>query len=639
MTALHTAIKSGLQSAIPSALTVSEWAAEYRVISPERVANPANAGRWKNEKTPYLVAIMDAVLDPAVNEILFLKSSQVGGTEAASNMIGYYAHIDPANILYVAETEPKARAYSSEMIAPMIRDTPVLREIFGEAKMRDSTNKIEARQFRGGFLFMGWATSPATLSSRPIRILILDEADAYEANKEGDAAGLAEARLKTGEGTQKTIRITTPRTKETSRVISNWIDSTQEKYFVPCPHCGVYQFLKWANVKWDNNPIEAYYVCGEIQDGVAVAGCGAVIDHDEKFEMLARGEWRTTNPEYQGNARGFWINEIYSPFTTWGSMATAFLKANREKAERNNTQLLQVFVNTQLAEWWEEEGEKLDFGDLTWHREKYPHEVPDGVLALTAGVDVQGDRLECEVVGWGRDLESWSIRHEVLIGDPALADVWDDLYDLLSTEFNGSDGTHRVAVACIDTGGHHADEVYKFAKANAGRKWRAIKGANTRGNPIVSKPSKNNKAGVWLWMIGTDTAKDQIFSFLKIEEFGPGYCHFPDTYSDKYFQQLCAEKKMLHYYRGQPYYQYEKVNIKGEQVTSVRNEALDLRVYATAAREISKFTGQDVPKSRNRFFKPRPVEEKDDGEAAAEPTKKPQLIIKNGGGGGFATNY
>jgi phage terminase large subunit GpA-like protein len=280
--AISRSISEGLASAIPEkALTVSEWAERHRVVSEERVANLSLAGRWSNEATPYLVGIMDSVTEPGVNEIVFIKSSQVGGTELLNNIIGYYIHIDPATILYVCENEGKARAWSVESFAPMIRDTPSLFKIFGDAKSRDSSNMIEAKAFRGGHFALAWATSPATLSSRPRRIVLTDETDAFEPTKEGDPIKLAEARTKTAGEHRKIIHVTTPRDMANSRVYPLWEESDRCYYSVPCPDCGDYLNLTWGNFKWDEgDPLGAWYVCEH---------CGAIIEEDSKPEMLAKG--------------------------------------------------------------------------------------------------------------------------------------------------------------------------------------------------------------------------------------------------------------------------------------------------------------------------------------------------------------
>lgn len=629
MTVLDKIFRSGLESAIPEGeLTISKWAEQYRHVSLDRVADPSLAGRWKNSTTPYLVGIMDAVTEPDVNEILFLKSSQVGGTECINNILGYYIHIDPATIQYICENEGKARAWSVESFAPMIRDTPVLAQIFGEARERDSTNMIESKAFRGGHFALGWATSPATLSSRPRRVILTDETDAFEPTKEGDPIKLAEARTKTAGSQRKIIHVTTPRNKETSRIFPMWEDSTQAKYFVPCPGCDEFQVLEWKNCHWDEDPNDAYMAC---------IHCGVAIENSDKLEMIARGRWEITNPEYRGKRRGFWICELYSPFTSWGEMAVAFLEAKKHR------DTLKVFVNTRLAEFWEEQGEEIEFADLTFKREIYEAEVPNGVLLLTAGVDVQDDRIEVEIVGWGRDNESWSIDYHVIYGSPGLFDVWDSLTDYLLTEFIDASGNpRRVKSVCVDSGGHHTDMVYKFTKANAGRRWFAVKGANVSGQPLVARPKLVGKNKSRLFMVGTDTAKDEIFSYLRVAEAGsPGYCHFPEDRDESYFKMLCAEKKITKYTMGVARQVYVKVS------ESARNEALDLRVYATAARAIINPNFEKLAKSSERRTETKAeetIETPEGGQIDSASKKKKRVIVKNkigggGRGGNFATNW
>lgn len=615
---LRQTFQEAITSAIPeSTLTVSKWAETYRFVPEERVANPSLAGKWRNDTTPYLVGIMDAVTDQTVNEVLFLGSSQIGKTESINNILGYFIHADPSTILFVSENEDKASSWSVECLAPMIRDTPVLSAIFGEAKSRDSSNTIQGKAFRGGHFALAWATSPATLSSRPRRVVVTDETWAFQGTKEGDPLTLAEARTKTAKEQRKIVHVTTPRDKftggtnkdqtpELHPMMIRWENSTQERFFVPCPECGEFQILEWSRIKWDSpeDAGAAYCVC--------VNGC--VIENvfpEDKYDWLSRGEWRSLNPDYKGNRRAFWLNELYSPFTTWGEMAVAFLEAKKFK------DTLKAFINTRLGEPWEEKPIEIAFADLNFHREEYEAEVPRGVSVITAGVDVQDDRLEVEVVGWGRDFESWSIDYHVIYGSPSLPDVWHSLSDYLLRDWLDADNNaHRIRAACVDSGGHHTDQVYRFAKANAGRRWFAVKGANISGKPLVSKPTIVGRNKVKLFTVGTDVAKDEIFSFLRVEEQGPGFCHFPDAdkYDERYFKMLCAETKQTKYIQGVARQQYVKVS------TAARNEALDCRVYATAARAILNPKLKSAPDYVPKQAETAPIT----GETAQNDAETPQ---------------
>jgi phage terminase large subunit GpA-like protein len=658
--AIIDAFSEAIAIAIPEAfLTVSLWAATYRYMSPERSARP---GRWRNDLVPYLVEIMDSVTQPGVRETILVKSAQIAGTECANNIIGYFMHADPSPILYVCETEPKAEAWSKESLAPMIRDTPVLASIVSDARSRDSGNTIGEKSFPGGHLATGHATSAATLSSRPRRVVILDERDAYKPTSEGDPAKLAEKRTTTFPDAV-IFKPSTPRDRLENPVGSppdapryspielEYENSDKRRYFVPCPHCGEFQVLEWARVKWDSEAtvLDAYYVC--------VSGCA--IEHEHKSDMLARGKWRAEKP-FTGRA-GFHIWEGYSPFVTWGEMAKNFLEAKKSK------ETLKVFVNTSLAEGWEEHTSQASVTDLEDRREAYGDQLPDGVLVLTAGCDVQGDRLEVEIVGWGLDEESWSIDYHVLPGDPSQKVVWAELKELLTREYEyevpilGADesgglgdcaAAHvhsmRVAAACIDSGGHNTDDVYKFCRKNAGRRWYAIKGANTPGKPLVSKPTLQGRPPVKLYTVGTETAKDTLAAHLLVTEEGPGYCHFPTEferggftyYGEKYFKQLRSEHVVIKYSHGISTRRWEKIK------PGARNEALDNRVYAMAARAILNPDFRRLMKRRELAatgvrpqvmqVEPAPVTDEDAREPESRATR-PRM--RGGRRGGFVNNW
>lgn len=571
----HACISQAFISAIPaSGLNVSDWADTYRYLPPERSAKP---GRWSTSFTPYLRDIMDAATNPEVERIVFMASSQIGKTACVENILGYHIHREPCPILFVAENEGKAKAWTKESLDPTVRDTPVLSVLMDTEKRKNEDNTIEMKKFPGGYLALAWATSDATLSSRPIKLLLLDEVDAYKPAKEGNPVDLARARLRSFAGA-KEVMVSSPRFKGASMIEAEYEASYKGKYFVPCPHCGEFQVLEWKDKKsgayrlvWpEGRPREAVYAC--------VTGCE--IEHHDKREMLDNGEWRFEG-EFNGTV-GFWINELYSPFpgSTWGHIAERFLKAKK------NPTALQTFVNTTLAETWEPIEGEIELGTLPERCEDYGAEIPPGVIVLTAGVDVQSNRLEFEIVGWGIDQESWSITRGVLFGDPSQRQVWDELKLALTKEFTDADGrTFTVKCAGIDSGGHHTQEVYAFCRQNAGRRWFAVKGSNTYGKPLTGKPSLQGKPPIKLFSIGTETAKDTIAASLQISEEGPGYCHFPNTcddtgnplYDENYFSQLVSEKPIEKYVRGVK----QRIWVKIKQ--SARNEALDLRVYAMAA--------------------------------------------------------
>jgi phage terminase large subunit GpA-like protein len=405
---------------------------------------------------------------------------------------------------------------------------------------------------------------------RPRRVLLLDEIDRFAASAgaEGDPIALARARTKTFGARRKIIQTSTPTVKGKSRIAKLYFDdSDQRQYYVPCPDCGEFQTLRWANLIFDpaREGADAEYLCDF---------CGVLLPHAAKPEMLARGEWRAAR-QFAGVA-GFWLNELYSPWVSWREMAAAFLRA------KDDPQQLQAFVNTSLAELWEAEedqaGRQVAAGDVAALREDYPPDVeaPDGVLVLTAGVDVQDDRLEIEVVGWGRDEESWSVDYRILYGSPAEPEVWRELLSVLSGEYRHADGAPiKIRAAGIDTGGHHTQDVYRFVQANAGRGVFALKGASVPAAQLVGGPSRpHGKIRVKLFTVGVDTAKEQLMARLRLIEPGPGYCHFPAWYDEEFFAQLTAEKLVDRYEKGRRIRKWVK--------TRARNEALDCRIYAAA---------------------------------------------------------
>ncbi len=637
-------VSEAIVAAIPDAsITVSEWAAKYRFLS-ELASLP---GQWSNEVTPYLVEPMDCIGLSGITEIIFVASSQIGKTEFCLNAIGYLMHKKPSTILYVAETDKKAEAWSKEKLAPMIRATPALRSLVREARSRDGDNTLAGKSFPGGHLAIGYATSAETLSSRSRRTLFLDERDAYKSTKEGDPAALAEKRTITFKGERKVVKTSSPRdrlepeagappdAKRYSPIEWEYEQTDKRKYYVPCPHCGEYQVLRWKNaqgaynIRWDGDDVEnAYYMC--------VSGC--VIEHEHKAGMLARGEWRAEKP-FAGRA-GFWIWEAYSSFVTWGEIAANFLRVKKDAEQ------LKVFVNTTLAEGWQEFYGGIEVTDLEERREPYTEMLPDGVLVITAGADVQRNRLEYEIVGWGLDGESWSLDYGIISGDPSQGEVWAELKAALTRSFDyemllaeQEDGTDasavlsmRVMVACIDSGGFNPQEVYRFCYQNAGHRFYATKGANVPGKPLISTFSWQGRPAVRLYTVGTEAAKDTFANRLAVKERGPGYCHFPTEferegvpyYGAEYFKQLRSEHAVTKRTKRGSARVWEKLK------PHMRNEALDCRVLAMAALAI---LNPDLEKmSARRLSGVAPPK-------SGEGQQRKRGIIRRGAGRGFVPGF
>lgn len=542
----------------PPDLSVSEWADAFRILSREASAEP---GRWRTDRAPYLRGMMDAFSDPTLEQVIAMTSAQIGKTECLNNICGYFMDQDPAPILVLQPTQQMGEAWSKDRLAPMLRDSPKLHGKVAPVKSRDSGNTILHKKFPGGHLTISGANSAASLASRPIRIVLCDEIDRYPASagSEGDPVTLAFKRTATF-WNRKLGLWSTPTIKGFSRIEEAWEESDQRRYHVPCPHCNHLQTLRWKGLQWEkNDPATAAYAC---------ESCGTLIEEQDKHRMLLGGVWVAEQPGKR--IAGFHLNALYSPWARWEELVREFLDA------QGNLERLKVWVNTVLGETWEEDGDHVDPGSLLHRLEKYPAEVPDGVGLLTAAVDVQGDRLELAVKGWGASEESWLIAWEQLWGDPGHDDVWKQLEHHLTRTYTHENGKQlKIRACCIDSGGHHTEEVYRFVKPRWRRRVWAIKGMGGWGRAIVGRPTRNNKQRVRLFPVGVDTAKDMIFSRLKITSPGPGYLHLPDWLDEEYIHQLTGEKVVTRYHKGRPVREYK--------ATRDRVEALDLEVYNLAA--------------------------------------------------------
>lgn len=384
----------------PPKLTISEWADRFRQMSPEA---SAGTGRWHTDNAPYQREIMDAIGNPHVRMVVFKSSSQVGKTEVLLNVLGYYIDYNPAPILVLQPTVEMGQTFSKDRLAPMIRDTAVLRKKM-DAKSRFSGNTIMQKTFPGGHVTIVGANSPAGLASRPIKIVLADEVDRYpvSAGTEGDPLNLAQTRQTTF-WDKKTVLVSTPTIKGSSRIEKSWLESTMEEWTVPCPECGEYQPMVWANVVFDRER----WPRGGVQYRCESCGC---IAGEYRWKAQGRkGRYAALHPERE--VRGFHLNVLASSFCAWAGIVTEFLSA-KEALDHGNPELMKVWVNTKLGETWEERGETADDMALLARREMYTATVPAQVLVLTCGIDVQDDRFELELVGWGVGKESWGIRYQ-----------------------------------------------------------------------------------------------------------------------------------------------------------------------------------------------------------------------------------
>lgn len=582
-------IKEAIDAVIPAGgITVSDWADLHRVLSPEASAEP---GRWKTSRVPYMREPMDCITDPFVNTVVIKTGSQIAKSEVLNNAAGYFIHHDPCPILIMQPTVDRMKDYSKKRIAPMLRDTPCLAAVMSDEKSRDSDNTQLSKSFIGGHLLMTGANTASALASNPIRVILADEIDRYprDVDNEGDPLTLAIVRTTTFSNF-KVIITSTPTIKGQSRIEEEYELSDRRKYYVRCPHCDTSQVLKFQEedgtyrLLWETNEagevVDVFYVC--------VSGC--MIEEHHKLAMLQPengAEWIAERPHI--GIVGFAINTLYSPWFSWTQIAERFIKASNA-AKAGKPELLKVFVNTILGETWDLNREGSEVKNLAAREEHYEAEVPLGVLVLTAGVDVQPDRLEVEIVGWGIGEESWSINYYILEGNTDQQHVWRELDGVLGQEFEceredatGTRLMRRLDAACIDSGGHNTQAVYQYAKANSGNLYLAIKGASTGAKEAISKRPSKLKGGVSLYMVGTSLIKDTLFGQLRVQEPGAGYCHFPVGYDEEYYKQLAESEKRVRKLKkfakddphGYSQWMYKKIRS--------RNEALDCRVYAIAA--------------------------------------------------------
>lgn len=571
----------------PDDLTVSQWAEAKRRLSAESAAEP---GPWRTERTPYLREPMDAFTDPKVRHIVMVAASQVGKSEFLNNCIGYIIDEDPGSILFVHPTTIDAQEYSKLRIAPMLRDSPALRQKIAAPKSRDSHNTILQKAYPGGILTMCGSTEAHALASKPIRYVFGDERDrwAMSAGNEGDPWDLAMARQTTFYNA-KAVEVSTTTIKNASAIESAYYTGTMERWNSKCPNCGEYHEIRWSDIRFEHEEIivahkktfkvgKVYYVC---------PGCGCIAS--EAQMKRAPAKWIAENPEaYAQGTRSFWLNAFVSQWASWESIVLKYLNAI------GSTKKMQVVYNTCFGEPWEDRGDIEDEDSLLARREDYgkddngePVELPQGVLVLTAGVDTQDDRMEYEIVGHGHFGETWGIEKGIVMGRPDDDSTWNKLDEMVFDRvlrFQNGVGL-RVSMSFVDEGGHFTQDVRLQCRARIGKKVFCIKGMPGQDKPYTAPPKKQKIivrqiaiGTCWQYQIGVDSGKEIIMDNLRVQTPGAKYCHFPkrDDYGSAYFTGLLSETKVYDPNKKQPW-SWKK--IPGHE----RNEPLDCRNYANAA--------------------------------------------------------
>ena len=609
-------------------LWVDQWADEYMRIP--RDTGAAEPGQYRTSRTPYAREPMRC-LSPAhpCKRVVTMVASQLMKTQIALNWIGGLIHMVPSNILTLLPSLGLAKRVSSR-ISKTIKATPVLRERVAATRSRDSRNTMDTKEFEGGSLYVTTAGSAANLSELSARYVYGDEIDRWEVDvgEEGDPIELAETRGTTFGRNAKFYFSSSPTIKGASRIADLFETSDQRYYYVPCPHCGHMQILEWENLLYSADFSIVHYKC-------AASGldCDVLIEEHHKGQMLARGEWRS-HAQGDGETIGFHLNALYSPlgWMDWRSLAKQFEKAKKAQ-KRGDLEPMQVFYNTRLAKVWDSALEQTKADVLKDRARLEPYglgAMVARVLMLTASVDVQANRLELMVMGWGVGMERWVIDHQVIWGDPADERTWTVLDDQLKARYPHPCGVSLgILATAVDSGGHHTDEVYQFCRL---RRWRnifAVKGASKPGKPVIAqRPSmqdvtwkgQTERNGVELWFVGTDTAKDWIYNRYPFED-GPGALHFANDLPDEFFDQCVAERKIARYVKG-----YKKIEwVKGK---AERNEALDLMVYNLAMAHylgLNRYKEHDWERLRQALVQAGLFDEKPViGERRAAPAVTPQ---------------
>lgn len=545
----------------PEKLTVSEWADKYRILDAQTSAEP---GKWNTSRTEYLKGIMNAFTDVEVEKIVFVKPTQVGGTECLNNMIGYVIAQDPSPTMIVYPTEKLAEFTSKKRVQPMVALSPVLAE-----KYRENESKLLELNFNGMYIVLVGSNSASDLASRPVRFIFFDEVDKYPTNagKEADPISLAKERTRTFPNTKKIFLTSTPTLKR-GPIWQEWLNAdSQYQYFVPCPHCGVYQKLIFKQVKWKEDtksPKEAretaYYEC---------ESCKGTIQDNHKPQMIRNGEWRCTNGSGKRSV-AFHLNAIYSPWVRFGDVAYEFVSSH------NYPEKLMNFINSWLGEPWEDTKTKMD-SDIVFERQSEYTEgiVPDEALILTGGVDVQKDCFYFTIRAWGPYMTSWNVLH-------GKVETWEEIDFIMNQSFSSPNGqSHLVNLTLIDSG-NDTENVYQFCVDN--QDWAmACKGSS---NTILAKYKLTNidkidscAYGMRLCIVDGSQYKNMIYARMR-KENGLGSWMVYDGIDMDYARQVTSEEKVIERRGGRD------VEVWKTKTSHADNHYLDCEVYAAAAADL-----------------------------------------------------
>lgn len=567
----------------PEKLKPTEWA-EKNVKIPVGNAVP---GLVRFDNAPYQREPLDMMADPTCTRITLKWGAQVGKTMLALCGQGYFIAHDPCSQIMMQPSQGDLQTWLETKFNPMVEACDALGDAIAKPRGRNGVNNQRMKSYPGGFMMFSWSGSPKTMRGRSAPKIICDEVDGYDRTAEGHPVELLSQRAATFGDQRLQVEISTPTIKGASRIETSYEEGDQREFHIACPHCGTHQTLKWSNVHWDKDddgehlPETAYYQC-EGHDAETGEVCEARLSDSERVAAIRSAEadgagWKAAKP-FRGHA-SYHLNELYSCFRELREVVQSFL----DKKAAND---LQTFVNVSLAETWVEEAEEVEADVLAKRVAKYPAPVPMAVGILTAGADIQEDRIEVEVVGWGLGEMSWNIDYQVFWGDPTQSAVWEELFEFLRQTYTHESGAElKISSTCVDTGGSAGmtSAAYERLAGKHRSKIFAVKGKGGWDRPVVSapRPTKSGRKGrpVKLFTVGTDEAKLIIARRFNLNS-GPGSCLFSDQRDMEYFEQITAERLVTKWLRGFPVRKWHK--------TRERNEALDCRVYAYAALKIEK---------------------------------------------------
>jgi phage terminase large subunit GpA-like protein len=562
------AIEKRLRSALspPPNYKISEWADSNRILS---TSTSPRSGKWQTSNSPYMRFIMDMVTDPYTEQVTLMMCSQVGKTELLLNIMGYYIHNDPCPMMFIMPTKDLSEEFSKRAFASMMRESPCFHDKI-QIDKKSSTNNIDYKEFRGGLVLFVGSQKANALASVPIRIVLADEIDrfALDADGEGNPINLAKKRTANFPN-RKWILCSTPTVHEKSQIVQEYEASSKYRYHCKCPSCGGKQYLKWVNVKWfDDNPDTARYICEH---------CGVLWEDLDRYKAIEKGEWIAENPNIRRNI-GFHLPRMASTFCRLSDVAKEYIDA------KGDPEKIKVFVNTVLAETTRESADETSPQLIMDRAEDYDSDnLPSEVMFLTAGADIQNDRIECMIVGWGRGHQAWVLENVVFTGDPLQDDVWVKLENLLKREYRSNfyKQSLRVRYVAIDSG-YLPQIVYDYCyKTNTLDDCEvfATKGVDSISEKNCNLFKKSQLHNPQLtrqvskpFIVGTYEAKTWLHTYFNYQKPQKGYWHFPKKLPLEFYEQLTAEKRYLEFKKGKEQYKWLKPN------SSTRNEALDTAV-------------------------------------------------------------